>query len=81
MTCWETFPIRRDSSFLELGGDSLLAIRVVMRLRDLTGLPLRLRFFLKRPRLGALAAGIVEEQARVAGVDLGQLLEEVEASV
>ena len=74
-------PIRRDSSFLELGGDSLLAIRVVMRLRDLTGLPLRLRFFLERPRLGALAAGIVEEQARVAGVDLGQLLEEVEASV
>ena len=44
--------------FAELGGDSLIAIQVISRLREAFGVELTVRFLYERPTIAALAEGI-----------------------
>jgi len=51
-------PIGRDDNLFELGGDSLLAIRLLARVRKAHGVELHPAAFFKAPTLAALAAAI-----------------------
>lgn len=53
----------RNVSFFELGGNSLLAVQVVLRLRSLFDVSIPLGFFFEHPTVAALAEFIVEEHA------------------
>lgn len=57
-----------DESFLDLGGDSLIALRVTARIREIfeVDIPLPV-FFSARPTVGALAVEVVSQLARRAG--------------
>jgi acyl carrier protein len=57
----------RDGLF-ELGGDSLLAGRIVAKLRDAIGVNLSMRKFLENPTVTGVAAEI-ESLQRTAGTD------------
>jgi len=52
-----------DDDFLDAGGNSLLAGRLMLRIRDATGIQLRLRTFYEGPTVAGVAA-FIEEQAR-----------------
>ena len=63
-------------SFLELGGDSLLATRLMARLRDELGADLAMDRLFAEPTVAAVATAVVE--ARAAGADdLARLLAEI----
>ena len=49
----EQFGIR--DNFIELGGDSLVTIRIISRVRDMFGVELSLRQFFEEPTIGELA--------------------------
>jgi acyl carrier protein len=55
-----------SDDFFSLGGDSMGAMYLVGRLREETGLPLRVRLLFERPRLGALAEQIKAERWKAA---------------
>ncbi len=55
-------PTEAGQSFYELGGDSLMATRVLSRLAAATGIELPLGEFLAAPTLGSLAAALESRQ-------------------
>lgn len=61
-TTWEELlgvpDVGRDHSFFVLGGQSLLAARMVARVRDRHGVDLPLRFLYRSPRLADVAAEV-----------------------
>jgi phthiocerol/phenolphthiocerol synthesis type-I polyketide synthase E len=65
-------------SFLELGGDSLLATRLMARLREELGVDLAMDRLFEQPTVAAVAAAVVEARAAGAGADdLSRLLAEI----
>jgi amino acid adenylation domain-containing protein/natural product biosynthesis luciferase-like monooxygenase protein len=67
-------------NFFEIGGDSLLAIRLVSRLRDSFGIELAPRMLFEKPLLGELTLAVMHELAEaVDGEIMTQMLEELEA--
>ncbi len=65
-------------SFLELGGDSLLATRLMSRLREELGVDLAMDRLFEQPTVAAVAAAVVEARAGQAGEeDLARLLAEI----
>jgi acyl carrier protein len=67
-------------SFLELGGDSLLATRLMARLREELAVELPMDRLFAQPTVAAVAAAAVEARAAQAGdVDLARMLAEIGA--
>ena len=67
-------------SFLELGGDSLLATRLMARLREELAVDLPMDRLFAEPTVAAVAAAVVEARAAQAGEeDLARLLAEIGA--
>ncbi|HEY3567955.1 MAG TPA: phosphopantetheine-binding protein, partial [Thermoanaerobaculia bacterium] len=65
-------------SFLELGGDSLLATRLMSRLREELAVELPMERLFAQPTVAAVAAAVVEARAQQAGgEDLARLLAEI----
>ena len=65
-------------SFLELGGDSLLATRLMARLREEMGVDLAMERLFEQPTVAAVAAAVVAARAAGAGEeDLARLLAEI----
>jgi acyl carrier protein len=65
-------------SFLELGGDSLLATRLMARLREEMGADLAMDRLFAEPTVAAVAAALLEARAAQAGEDdLARLLAEI----
>jgi len=65
--CRELLPgdrYRLDDDFFEIGGDSLLAMRLTARVRQLLGVELPLRAVFDCPTLGELSSAIDERRAR-----------------
>jgi hypothetical protein len=52
-----------DDDFFAVGGDSVLGMHLVGRLRQLTGLEIRMRLLFETPVLRTLSARIVADQA------------------
>ena len=66
-------------AFLELGGDSLLAMRLVTRVEEAFHADVPLRLLLEAPTVAAMAAAITQRLAsQVEQADMGRLLTEVE---
>ncbi|MGC0154189.1 amino acid adenylation domain-containing protein [Chromobacterium vaccinii] len=57
-----------DDNFFELGGDSLVATRVIAKLRGATGLPLSVGLVLQAPTVRLLAAAIAALQGSAAAI-------------
>ncbi len=69
-----------QDSFMELGGDSLLATRLMARLREDFGVDLAMDRLFEQPTVAAVAAAVVEARAAGAGEeDLARLLSEISA--
>jgi acyl transferase domain-containing protein len=67
-----------QDSFMELGGDSLLATRLMARLREEFGVDLAMDRLFEQPTVAAVAAAVVEARAAQAGEDdLARLLAEI----
>ena len=66
-----------DDNFYDLGGDSLLATKVVARLREFEDIELPLRCMFETPTVAQLARRIVEDLAGESGAE--DLLAELEA--
>ncbi|HEY4588333.1 MAG TPA: phosphopantetheine-binding protein, partial [Thermoanaerobaculia bacterium] len=65
-------------SFLELGGDSLLATRLMSRLREELAVELPMDRLFAQPTVAAVAEAVVEARAQQAGgEDLARLLAEI----
>ncbi|HEY4563131.1 MAG TPA: phosphopantetheine-binding protein, partial [Thermoanaerobaculia bacterium] len=64
-------------SFLELGGDSLLATRLMARLREELAVELPMDRLFAQPTVAAVADAVVETRAASAGEDLARLLAEI----
>jgi acyl carrier protein len=65
-------------SFLELGGDSLLATRMMARLREELAVDLPMDRLFEQPTVAAVAAAAVEARAGRAGEDdLARMLAEI----
>jgi acyl carrier protein len=60
-----TTSVDRHQSFFALGGDSLLATRLVEKIRRITGIDLSLRQLLAMQTIAKLAAGIAGQQAQL----------------
>lgn len=56
--------VGRHDLFTDLGGNSLLAVQMMVRLRGLTGVSVPLRLFFEIPTVAALSALVQEEHAR-----------------
>ena len=70
-----------DEVFLAAGGDSLLAMRVLTRIRQLLGVDVALPDFLRVPTVAALAEAVERERAkhqRANDAELARLLDEIE---
>ena len=70
-----------DETFLEAGGDSLLAMRVLTRVRQQLGVEVALPDFLRAPTVAALAKTVARQRAdhqRGSDAELARLLDEVE---
>ncbi|MFI6688539.1 amino acid adenylation domain-containing protein [Streptomyces sp. NPDC050485] len=65
--------VGREQSFVELGGDSLLAVRFVEAARARFGVALPLKRLFAGPTLRAVAALLAEEQAAAADLEEGEL--------
>lgn len=62
-----------DANFFDLGGHSVLAIRVVARLKKVLGVPLTLRQFFESPTVDGLSATIDSLLATAGRADSGSL--------
>ncbi|MET9972077.1 phosphopantetheine-binding protein, partial [Streptomyces sp. NPDC006356] len=69
-------PAGRDQGFFAAGGDSLLATRLIARLRERTGVEVPLRAFFTAPSVAALAAAV--DDARMTAGTTDQTWEEGE---
>ena len=70
-----------DETFLEAGGDSLLAMRVLTRVRQQLGVDIALPDFLRSSTVAALAITIERQRAdqqRAGDAELARLLDEIE---
>jgi len=70
-----------DQTFLEAGGDSLLAMRVLTRVRQQLGVDIALPDFLRASTVAALAVTIERQRAdhqRSSDAELARLLDEIE---
>ncbi|WP_437611708.1 amino acid adenylation domain-containing protein [Erwinia sp. V71] len=65
--------IGRQQGFFELGGDSLLATRLINLIRDEFAVDIALRKIFSAPGLQAMAAGIEAQQAQAATMEGGVL--------
>ncbi len=63
-------PIGADDSFHDLGGDSLIAIKAVARLRERFGTELNVRLFYATPTVAGLAAALVSGEAETADEEM-----------
>ena len=66
-------PPDADASFEDLGGHSLGAMRVIVRVREVFGLELSFRDFLDRPTIAAMAAALAAKSAGAPAAGLGPL--------
>ncbi|GAB4193577.1 MAG: acyl--CoA ligase [Roseiflexaceae bacterium] len=72
-------PVGVDDHFLALGGDSVLAAQIVVRVRETFQIDLTLIDFFVEPTVAALALVVVQRQAaQVGSDDLAALLDELE---
>ena len=70
-----------EEGFLEAGGDSLLAMRVLTRVRQQLGVDVTLPEFLRAPTVAALAEAVERQRAdeqRASDAELARLLDEIE---
>jgi acyl-coenzyme A synthetase/AMP-(fatty) acid ligase/aryl carrier-like protein len=70
-----------DDGFLAAGGDSLLAMRVLTRVRQQLGVDVALPDFLRAPTVAALAEAVERQRAddqRASDAELARLLDEIE---
>src|SRR5262249_7350210 len=70
-----------DEGFLAAGGDSLLAMRVLTRVRQQLGVEIALPDFLQASTVAALAASVERqrtEDQRASDAELARLLDEIE---
>jgi acyl-coenzyme A synthetase/AMP-(fatty) acid ligase/aryl carrier-like protein len=70
-----------DEGFLAAGGDSLLAMRVLTRVRQRLGVDVALPDFLRAPTVAALAQAVERQRAddqRASDAELATLLDEIE---
>jgi amino acid adenylation domain-containing protein len=73
-------PVGIDDNFLDLGGHSLAASRVISRVNQTFQLELPIRAFLESPTVAEMAAIIVQNGDKQAdGTDLEKMLRELEA--
>ncbi len=63
--------VSRDDNFFEIGGHSLLAVKVFRRLSDTTDVPLALTDIFRYPTIRAFAAHLAASAATAAGGDAG----------
>ncbi|HEY7474008.1 MAG TPA: non-ribosomal peptide synthetase [Vicinamibacterales bacterium] len=71
-----------DELFLEAGGDSLLAMRVLTRVRQQLGVNVALPDFLRAPTVAALAETVERQRIddrRASDAELARLLDEIES--
>jgi acyl carrier protein len=67
-----------DDVFLAAGGDSLLAMRVLARVRQQLGVEVSVPDFLRAPTVAGLAATVERQRATASDVELARLLDEIE---
>jgi acyl-coenzyme A synthetase/AMP-(fatty) acid ligase/aryl carrier-like protein len=70
-----------DETFLAAGGDSLLAMRVLTRMRNELGVDVALPEFLRAPTVAALALAVERQRAddqHASDAELARLLDEIE---
>lgn len=74
-----TQQIGADENFFALGGQSLLATRIISRLHELTGIELPVEAIFDTPTIGGLTQALIAQQAALADPDmLERLLAELE---
>jgi amino acid adenylation domain-containing protein len=72
-------PVSIRDSFFDIGGHSLLAMRLLSQLQETFGVDLQLRELFESPSVTELAIAVVQRQAeQIAGEQLGLMLEELE---
>ena len=78
--CWALADFDIRESFLELGGNSLMAVQLISRVRDMFEVDVPVGEFLRTPTVLAMAESIALAQAQASEVPgLEDLLSEIEA--